>query len=272
MMEREPGKRYVLAFSGGKDSTYLLYEILQRKMPLDEIRFLDATLEYPVTYAWLDEIERRFNVKITRYKSPINFMDRFNKVRIKGTKIGKIRGFPPSNSGCWIQSDMKLKQRPNGKDEFVYVGIAANEAARKNQDKTNILTPLIDWGVTEDMIRTRLQELDLVPPYYKMGFRRSGCWLCPYQPRGSLYLLWKHFPDLWARLKELEALSPHGFKDGVVLSKLEIRFQNEPERYAPHFCKTCGAPGVLLGTGRIKKQQDFCPRHYEENKKTEIHP
>jgi len=251
--------KYVLAFSGGKDSTYLLYEILQRKMPLDEIRFLDASLEYPLTYEWLDTIEKRFGVKITRYRTDIKFMDLFMRIKTRGKKKGMIKGFPPSNRGCWIQTYMKLKQKPNGKDEMMYIGIAANEKARTAKYAKNILTPLVDWGITEDMIMERLQALDLLPPYYQMGFKRSGCWLCPYQPRGSLYLLWKNFPDLWAELKRLDKLSPHGFKDGTDLEKLEVRFQNEPERYAPKFCKVCGLPGVRLG--RMKKQQDYCARH-----------
>jgi 3'-phosphoadenosine 5'-phosphosulfate sulfotransferase (PAPS reductase)/FAD synthetase len=253
--------KHVVAFSGGKDSTYLLYEMLRRKMPIDEIRFNDCGLEYPATYEWIDEIERRLNVKVTRYKTDKNFYDLFYKLKTKGKKAGLIRGFPPSNSGCWIQSDMKLKQKKNAKDEMVYVAIAANEAHRK-PDKPNIATPLIDWGITEAMIVERLNDIGLMPPYYAMGFRRGGCWLCPYQPRGSLYLLWKHYPKLWEELRRLDKLCPHGFKDGVDMAKLEKRFKTKPEKYAPRFCKKCGLPGVLIGKKHRQKQQDYCNKHY----------
>jgi 3'-phosphoadenosine 5'-phosphosulfate sulfotransferase (PAPS reductase)/FAD synthetase len=260
--------KYVLAFSGGKDSTYLLYEILQRKLPLDEIRFLDCGLEYPATYEWLDYLEKRFGVKIARYKTSKNFYDLFFKIKQSGTKKGLIKGFPPSNCGCWIQSEMKLKTKPNGKDEMVYLGITANEAHRK-PEKKNMLTPLIDWGITENMIRERLAALDLTPFYYKMGFKRSGCWLCPKQPRGSLYLLWRNYPTLWRELRRLDKLSPHGFKDGLNLAELEHRFKTIPEKYAPKYCRVCGLLGTWETDGRLQFQVNFCAKHNSARNRAE---
>ena len=225
-------KRFILAFSGGKDSTYLLLELLERKMPLDEIRFNDCGLEYPAVYEWLNTLERRLGVKISRYKSKLKFDDLFFKKKVKGSKKGQIRGFPPTIYGCWVENLIKLQAKPNGKDEVIYLGICADEAHRK-PDNPNRLTPLITWGVTGDMILARLRARGFMPPYYELGFKRGGCWLCPKQPRTALYLMWKHYPKLWKKLKWYEKKSPWGFKDGVILSRLEGRFKEMPEKYEP---------------------------------------
>ena len=42
--------KYILSFSGGKDSTYLLLELIRRDYPLDEVRFFDTGWEYPAMY------------------------------------------------------------------------------------------------------------------------------------------------------------------------------------------------------------------------------
>jgi 3'-phosphoadenosine 5'-phosphosulfate sulfotransferase (PAPS reductase)/FAD synthetase len=225
----EDDKRYVLAFSGGKDSTYLLYELLQRKMRIDEIRFYDVSLEFPEVYAWLEHIEKRFNVKITRYppRPGFGFKDGFYKKTTRGRYEGIIRGFPrPCVPGCWINRDAKVRNCKHGPNEITYLAICANENKRKQQNP-NLLYPLIDWGITESMVIERLKALDLFPYYYAKGFTRGGCWLCPKQSKKSLFLLWKHYPDLWAELKRLEAESPHGFRPTGNLTLLEEEFRRQ---------------------------------------------
>lgn len=223
---------YVLAFSGGKDSTYLLYEILRRKMPLDEIRFFDTGLEFPVVYEWLDVVEKKLGVRITRYppRKGFSFEECFFKVSKRGKNKGKIRGFPATIlRGCWISRDCKVRNRRHNKDERIYIGYNCNERKRIQKDK-NLLYPLIDWGITEKEIVKRLTELDLMPTYYKLGFRRGGCWLCPKQSSLSLKLLWKHYPLLWEKLKYYEKLSPMGFRPNSSLIELEKKFIEESKQ------------------------------------------
>lgn len=219
--------RHILAFSGGKDSTYLLYEILRRKMPLDEIAFQDCGLEFPSVYAWLDELESRLGVQIKRYPSAKKFEDLFYRLKTRGKYAGvRIRGFPPVRCGCWIQRDLKMKQAPNSESDITYLGICADEP-RRVRKVPYLRYPLVEWGITQEEVRKRLEELNLLPPYYREGFSRSGCWLCPKQPQQSLRILWRNYPDLWERLKVLERDSPHGFKDNITLAELEARFKEE---------------------------------------------
>jgi len=112
-----------------------------------------------------------------------------------------------------------------------YIGIAADEAHRCKE----LCYPLVDWGIT---------EAEALQICYDRGFhfgglyqiyRRASCWCCPLQRIGELRKLRQHHPELWARLRELDARaieqfkgSPLGcFKDGWSVEELEQRFYAE---------------------------------------------
>ncbi|HBG8604073.1 TPA: phosphoadenosine phosphosulfate reductase family protein, partial [Clostridioides difficile] len=46
--------KYVASFSGGKDSAAMLLLILEKKLPLDEIVFIDTGLEFEEIYDIID--------------------------------------------------------------------------------------------------------------------------------------------------------------------------------------------------------------------------
>ena len=50
--------KYILSFSGGKDSTYLLLELIRRKYPLDEAVFFDTGWEFPVMYEHIEKCKK----------------------------------------------------------------------------------------------------------------------------------------------------------------------------------------------------------------------
>ena len=50
--------RHYLSFSGGKDSTFLLLELLRRKYPLDEVVFFDTGWEFPAMYEHIEKIKQ----------------------------------------------------------------------------------------------------------------------------------------------------------------------------------------------------------------------
>ena len=50
--------KHILSFSGGKDSTFLLLELIRRKEPLDEVVFFDTGWEYPVMYEHIEKCKR----------------------------------------------------------------------------------------------------------------------------------------------------------------------------------------------------------------------
>lgn len=47
-----------VSFSGGKDSTAMLLMMLERKMTIDRIFFVDTTKEYPCLYRHIEKVQR----------------------------------------------------------------------------------------------------------------------------------------------------------------------------------------------------------------------
>ena len=112
-----------------------------------------------------------------------------------------------------------------------YIGIAADEPGRIKGE----CYPLVEWGVT---------EAEALQGCYKCGFdwgglyeiyHRCSCWCCPFQRIGELRKLRHHHPELWQRLREMDARAraqfgpgPLGqFKQDWSVEALEERFANE---------------------------------------------
>jgi 3'-phosphoadenosine 5'-phosphosulfate sulfotransferase (PAPS reductase)/FAD synthetase len=89
-----------------------------------------------------------------------------------------------------------------GKDNIVVLGIAYDEQQRVQKDST-IKYPLIEWKWTEQDCVDYLNKKGLLNPLY-MNFNRLGCYWCPKQGSGSLYVMWKNYPKLWEKMKEME--------------------------------------------------------------------
>ena len=87
------------------------------------------------------------------------------------------------------------------------IGLAADEQARLNREHNQNPEhrhPLAEWGWT---------EADCLKYCYEAGFdwgglyevfHRVSCWCCPLQSLDELRKLRTHFPDLWAKLLNME--------------------------------------------------------------------
>ncbi len=131
----------------------------------------------------------------------------------------------------WCTS--RLKDEPREKflrplrkeyDVVEYVGIAADEQFRlerkRNQSECHV-HPLIDWGMT---------ERDCLNYCYERGydwgglyehFKRVSCWCCPLQSLEELRQLYKHYPELWAKLKEWDKMTWRNFRADFSVEQLE---------------------------------------------------
>lgn len=228
-------KKYkrIVMFSGGKDSTAMLIKLIEEGERLDSIIFADTGLEFPEMYRYIDKVQDYIKREITIVKGDATFDDWFYGQWTRGKNKGKIRGFPKViGLGCWAKRELKVKplQKGEGKGNEIFIGIAADERNRAYREKyqhDNIYRlPLIDWGMTEQDCIDFLEQRNLSNPLYDV-FDRLGCWLCPKQGLGSLKSLYRHYPDLWDKLKQYEKDSPTGFKINTTLAELENRFQKE---------------------------------------------
>ena len=113
-----------------------------------------------------------------------------------------------------------------------YVGIAADEPLRikKHIDKKNMVLPLVQIGWDEALCGLEAAYMDMLSPTYTDGQMRDGCWFCHNQGVAQLRRLRKNYPELWAKLLQLDLDSPVTFKaDGHTVHDYDQRFQLEDE-------------------------------------------
>lgn len=206
-------KIHIAAWSGGKDSTYMIDELLRLKYPLNEIVFCDTGHEFPIMYEYIEKVkkywESKYQITITLLNcgNGKKIWDSFSETNFKkGQFKGQKRGFPFHMGMSWCTREVKvnpmkrhIKSKYKGCEVFEYVGIAFNEPSRIK--KTGELYPLYDWKITEDEIAERLVEKGLHNPLYN-HFHRTGCFNCPKQSLSSLYKLWKHYPNEWKYIED----------------------------------------------------------------------
>lgn len=200
--------KYISTWSGGKDSTFMIDELLRRGLPLDEVVFCDTGHEFPIMYTYIEKVkeywESKYNIKITllNWGKGKDVWEHWSETPFtKGQFKGKKRGFPFHMGMSWCTREVKINpleryitENYSEYNVLKYVGIAFNESDRIRE--TGELYPLYEWQITEDEIAKILVERGLHNPLYN-HFHRTGCFNCPKQSLSSLYKLWKHYPDEW---------------------------------------------------------------------------
>lgn len=254
MNEVSKPEYWVLSLSGGKDSTALALEWLKRHQedpvtyPLHEVLYCDVGMEFPAMLDHINRLEQIFvgaGIKFTKLKSEKSFeyymFDHLPK--FKPTSKYKNQGFSwPGLQSRWCTGNLKcnLLDGYTNKLQKKYkviklIGLAADEKhrlKRRNNQHPNHRHPLIDWNLT---------EADCLQYCYDQGFDWGGlyelfprvsCWCCPLKSLSELRKLRKHYPDLWAKLLDMEHRTWKTFRADYSVDQLEIRFAFEEERLA----------------------------------------
>ena len=255
----------MVSFSGGKDSTAMLLRMLEMddpNYPVHRIVFADTGFEFPELYDYIKHVEKYIQEKyperglhIEHVFSKKSWNEWFYGKVTRGKNEGNVRGAPLIVYPCYWAREAKLYplQRATKECTIKYVGIAIDEKRRvsKTAKEDGIRYPLIEWGWTEEDAFKYLDKLDMVNPLY-VNFQRLGCFHCIKQPTSSWYVLWKKYPDLWARAKhwdeESRKVSPmkHGMNQYNTLAEMEQKFADGfvPEGRRPFECNSCDAVSI----------------------------
>ena len=200
-----------LNFSGGKDSTAMLLRLIEIGERPDKVVFADTLMEYPEMYEFIDRVERHINQKIIRTKPNHTFLEWFFGEITKGKLKGRIRGFPYVVIPCWYQREAKvIPLEKENKGYTRLIGFCRGEEKRILKDD-NFRYPLMEWRWDERKCLDYCKEKGMLNPLYSK-FKRLGCWCCPKQRRSELMILKRDYPALWRILRQLEEISPNGFK------------------------------------------------------------
>lgn len=218
----------------------MLLMMVERNEPIEAIVFFDTGWEFPQMYEHIDRIERETGVKIwrlhphepfdyTMFHRPIRKMSEPNK-----GKIHRYGNGWPSHSRRWCTREkVNIIEKFSGHydNPISVIGYAADEKKRiKDNSKYPKRYPLIEWGITEkDALQYCLDR------GYDWGglygiFNRVSCYCCPLQRIGELKKLRQYFPDLWAKMLEMDAAMPEhnrGFMKYKTVHDMEKRFADE---------------------------------------------
>lgn len=207
---------HIAKLSGGRDSTAMVFYMLENNMPLDYIIFSDTGQEFEQMYEYLDLVDARlmrdYGIKITKlgHKRGDTFEDWVFGKLSRGKLKGYVRGLPHTIQKCYWQRESKsipvdawMKENNIG-EHTIYIGYTNSEKKRATANKsTNQRYPLIENKMCEADVDLLLERIGLINPLYAY-FDRTGCAMCPYQKIRGYYLLWLKFNSKWEWMKTVE--------------------------------------------------------------------
>ncbi len=217
--------RFMVSWSGGKDSTASIILAHENREPLDEIIFCEVMFdiqhgisgENPHHIHFVKEVAKPifegWGYKVTILRAGRDYLELFNRIIQKPKKHmenrGKKFGFP-NVGACQVQRDLKLKPIAEYISQITepvtqYIGIGVDEprrlvALRKNKDCVSLLEK---YGYTEEMARNKCIEYDLLSPCYRFS-KRGGCWFCPNAKLEEQREIKRIYPGTWAQFVSLE--------------------------------------------------------------------
>lgn len=227
--------KHIVSFSGGKDSTAMLLKMIEKRMKIDEIIFLDTGVEFPQMYEHIEKVKKYIDRDITILRNEKGLFEYwfFDHVKTKGKNKGE-KGYSWADHRLrWctrrLKQDVIKKHLRKYKDYHVieYIGIAADETKRLEQkkDERDTRFPLADWGMTEsDALQYCYDKgFDWGGLYTK--FDRVSCWCCPLKSLKELRTLYKDFPQLWEKLKDWDNKTYRKFRSDYSVEELEEKFK-----------------------------------------------
>ena len=228
--------KYIVSFSGGKDSTAMLLKMLEDNWDIAEIIYCDTGKEFPQMYEHIEKVKKyikeNYNMEITTLKAKKSFdYYMFDHIKTKGKNKGS-KGYGWATMGIrWCTTLLKnyvidsyLRKYRNQKETYIEcVGIAYDEQKRIKDKRY----PLVEYKMTEK---------DCLEYCYNKGFDWGGlyehfdrlsCWCCPLKNLKELKILYEHYPELWEELKEMDKKSNNQFKSDYSIEELENKFKKE---------------------------------------------
>ena len=233
--------KHILSFSGGKDSTFLLLELIRRKCPLDEVVFFDTGWEFPVMYEHIEKCKKLCQdngikfVTLHPEKSFDYLMFDYEFTKRDGTKQ---KGRSWCGGRCrWGTLEKKKildKYAEQNKGSIVYIGIAADEPSRLEKEREKYKCfPLAEWGITEAECLQGCYDAGLDWGGMYEHLDRLSCKFCKNKNLKELRNIRKYYPEVWQELKEYQLRTGRPYKgEGQSVFDLEKRFVLEDQRLA----------------------------------------
>lgn len=220
----------------------MLLLLVEEGWPLDEVVFYDTGMEFKAIYHTMVRamtILREKGIAFTILKPGYDFEWKMFDKPVNG-RNGFHYGYSWCGGKCrWGTRDKLSIVERYCKGAIEYVGIAADETARLTKERSgNKVFPLAIKGMT---------EADCLRYCYDRGFfweeetakgqvrlydilDRVSCWCCANKNLKELRNIYRHLPEYWRRLEELQERTKRPMKGaGKSVFDLKARFDKEVE-------------------------------------------
>ena len=198
VMEQNPHLEANVSYSGGKDSLATLLVVIKAigKVPM---LFADTGMEFPETYANVDETSRHYGLDVIRTDGKNLFWENFK------------RQGPPAVNARWCCKVCKLTPVANlireqwgeclsfiGQRRYESAARAQSDRVWRNPNVRGQLSaaPIHHWTA----LHVWLYLLREHAPYnilYEHHLDRIGCFMCPSSDMALIHMIEADYPQLW---------------------------------------------------------------------------
>ena len=237
----EERQKYILSFSGGKDSTFLLLELIRRQYPLDEVVFFDTGWEFPSMYEHIERCKKicsdagiNFVTLYPDYDFDYYMFDYEFTKRNGEQQNGRSWCGGVCRWGTFEKKKVLDKFAEQNKNNVVYIGIASDETERlAKKRETYKRFPLAEWGITESQCLQGCYDAGFDWGGMYEHLDRLSCKFCKNKNLKELRNIRKYYPSVWEELKDYQRRTNRPYKgEGQSVFDLEKRFALEDERTA----------------------------------------
>ena len=222
--------------------------MIRRGMPIDIVLNVDTGMEFPAMYEHIDKLERFLlaerGIPITRLRAQRTFEELMLDAVRAESATGETGYGWPNALVRWCTGQLKTHLIQTYTSQltslpYQYIGIATDEQYRldrKNNQNPLHRHPLVDWNVTEAQALAGCYKAGYTWGGLYEHFSRVSCWCCPLQSLEELRALHDFYPEIWARLRDLDdraiaqfgKWNPYGqFRKNESVRMLEFRFSFE---------------------------------------------
>lgn len=218
------GRRHIIHFSGGKDST-ATWLYLSRELGLETLCiFCDTGHEAEETYAYISMLEEKHGLAVKRLTPQIrdlykNVPERFDPLKpLTMELLCAIKKRFPSPTRRFCTEFLKIRplQRWHStlgiSTDIIAVGIRADESSKRAMMAERCFDdfmqrdrwlPILNWTV-DNVFDYHKHHGVPRNPLYDIGCSRVGCWPCIMARKGEIATLATKRPGAFQRLVEME--------------------------------------------------------------------
>ena len=195
-------KKYIVSFSGGKDSTAMLHKMLEKKLDIHSVVWFDTERDFPEIIEHINQVKKRTSLDFVRLRHWLGF----DFLQARYGDAHKSGGWctAAKRDACNRYMRLMLKAEP---DLVECIGFSADEKKRvngktiKSKKTWPVWCPLVDWGITEKAALDYCYSLgyDFGGIYEWMPSKRVSCYDCPKQSKADWDAIKQHKPELFSR-------------------------------------------------------------------------